>query len=117
MTKENVHNTTTYTQRQNDHTITPTNKQSYWIMGKYRDFIENNENVMTKHSTNNLSGRIQHFCTGFGWLVYDGYNIANNKHNPTGAGRAPRTAIGIDHHSNLLLVVVDGCEKWYAIIA
>ena len=124
MTKENVDHKTTRTKtrtktntnqrhQNNDHsnTTATTNKQFYWIMGKYRDFtMNNNNNNLT--TNNNLSGRIQHFCTGFGWLVYDGNNVANNNHNPTGADRAPRTAIGIDHNSNLMLVVVDGCEKW-----
>jgi hypothetical protein len=53
------------------------------------------------------------FVTGFNWLVYDGRIVANNSHNPTGAYQAARTAIGVDWNSTLLLMVSDGCERWY----
>lgn len=53
------------------------------------------------------------FVTGFKWLVYDGTMVANNSQNPTGAHQAARTAIGVDWNSSLLLMVSDGCERWY----
>lgn len=53
------------------------------------------------------------FVTGFKWLVYDGTMVANNSQNPTGAYQAARTAIGVDWNSSLLLMVSDGCERWY----
>jgi hypothetical protein len=53
------------------------------------------------------------FVTGFNWLVYDGTMVANNSQNPTGAYQAARTAIGVDWNSTLLLIVSDGCERWY----
>jgi hypothetical protein len=56
------------------------------------------------------------FVTGFNWLVYDGTMVANNSQNQTGAYQAPRTAIGVDWNSSLLLMVSDGCERWYVII-
>jgi exopolysaccharide biosynthesis protein len=86
-------------------------------MGKYRDFHESTDSGSTLCAEDNTTRRhfgttrtIQHFCTGFGWIVHDGMSIANNSHNPTGANRAPRTAIGLDYDSNLILMVVDGCE-------
>jgi hypothetical protein len=32
----------------------------------------------------------------------------------TGAARAPRTAVGVTGSGRLVVVVADGCEKWYA---
>jgi exopolysaccharide biosynthesis protein len=55
------------------------------------------------------------FVTGFDWLVYNGKNVANTNatiiKNRTGAKRAPRTAVGVDHEGRLLLVVADGCQR------
>jgi hypothetical protein len=91
-----------------------TAKTKQWILGNYRQFITsyNNNN---NNDNSSLVDDIDNFCTGFGWLVYDGQVVANNTINPTGAKRAPRTAIGLDYDGNVLLVVVDGCEKWYVI--
>lgn len=50
------------------------------------------------------------FVTGFGWLVYNGRAVVSDN-NPTGAVKAPRTAIGINPQGELLLLVVDGCQK------
>ncbi|KAG7373071.1 exopolysaccharide biosynthesis protein [Nitzschia inconspicua] len=72
-----------------------------WLLGNYRQ--------LQAQYGSNVS--IDNFCTGFGWLVYRGTVVANNTVNPTGAYRAPRTAIGLDRHGNVLLVVADGCEK------
>ncbi len=81
----------------------------HWVLGEYSQLIR---------SSSPLS--IWDFVTGFGWLVYDGKprvtrssnHSAMKKHNPTGAVRAPRTAVGLDKDSNLMLLVVDGCQNW-----
>lgn len=52
------------------------------------------------------------FATGFNWLVRNGINSAPST-DPTGAKIAARTALGVDAEGNLLVLVVDGCEKWY----
>jgi len=54
---------------------------------------------------------IQHYVTGFDWLVEYGENVVVD--NNTGGKEAPRTAIGVDHQGRLLLMVADGCEHWY----
>jgi Phosphodiester glycosidase len=58
---------------------------------------------------------IVHFVTGFDWLVQDGVNVgtANGRNNTTGAERAPRTSIGVDHRGRLVILVTNGCELWY----
>ena len=85
-------------------------KHRHWIMGQYGQLVR---------SSSSLS--IWDFVTGFGWLVYNGKtrvtsrNSNNNDVNqldPTGAIRAPRTAVGLDKDSNLMLLVVDGCQNW-----
>lgn len=53
------------------------------------------------------------YLTTFGWLVYNGTNVVDdNDNNPTGAHRAPRTAVGVRRDGQLVFVVADGCEKW-----
>ncbi len=87
-------------------------KHRHWIMGQYGQLVR---------SSSSLS--IWDFVTGFGWLVYNGRprvtspNSNNddddvNQLDPTGATRAPRTAVGLDKDSNLMLLVVDGCQNW-----
>jgi Phosphodiester glycosidase len=76
-----------------------TTTENQWVLGNYRQLQD-------------AFVSIDNFCTGFGWLVYHGKMVANNSVNPTGAIRAPRTAIGLDCDGNLMLLVVDGCEKW-----
>jgi len=71
----------------------------YWVMGRYGQLVQSS--VVT----------LWDFVTGFEWLVYDGKACVTHT-NPTGAIRAPRTAIGLDKDSNLMLLVVDGCELW-----
>jgi exopolysaccharide biosynthesis protein len=61
---------------------------------------------------------LQDFVTGFGWLVYQGKSVFEDPYNdtddnPTGADRAPRSAIGIDSHGKVLWLIVDGCQFWY----
>jgi exopolysaccharide biosynthesis protein len=56
--------------------------------------------------------RLQHYVTGFDWLVYNGEDVAMGRNNTTGAVKAPRTAVGIDSEGRLMLLVADGCEKW-----
>lgn len=51
------------------------------------------------------------FVTGFDWLLRDGSLM--NSTDTTGAILSARTAIGVDWQGRLLLMVVDGCEKWY----
>ena len=72
-----------------------------WVLGRYGQW-----NSARRR-------RLWDFVTGFGWLVYNGTVVANNTDNPTGADRAPRTAVGLDWNSNLMILVADGCEKWY----
>jgi hypothetical protein len=86
-----------------------TAKTKQWILGNYRQIISTYNNTNTNSS---LVDDIDSFCTGFGWLVYDGRMVADNTINPTGAKVAPRTAIGLDYDRNVLLMVVDGCEYW-----
>jgi hypothetical protein len=58
---------------------------------------------------------MQDFVTGFGWLVYKGRNVVAEPDDEkrTGAVRAPRTAVGVTDSGRLVVVVADGCEKWY----
>lgn len=56
---------------------------------------------------------LEQFVTGFGWLVYNGESVVDDGNdNPTGIKEAPRTTIGVDNQGRLMLLVVDGCEKW-----
>lgn len=55
------------------------------------------------------SEQIWEFVTGFGWLVYDGSVVVGPSEDEK---KAPRTIIGLDQDSNLISVVVDGCERW-----
>ena len=80
-----------------------------WVMGQYGQLLRSSSRLA-----------IWDFVTGFGWLVYDGKARVTHSHSsnhknhpdPTGAFRAPRTAIGLDKDSNLMLLVVDGCQRW-----
>ena len=83
-----------------------TDGQQYWTLGSYSQIIEKIVDMKLPP--------LWDFVTGFHWLVYDGTPVANNSANPTGAFQAARTVIGLDYDSNLFLLVVDGCEKWYA---
>lgn len=64
------------------------------------------KNVTTLH--------VQDFVTSMdpGWLVYESQNVIQREES-TSSLRAPRTAIGVDQHGNLVLVVADGAEHWY----
>lgn len=80
----------------------------YWVIGRYGQLVPSSTVTLWD------------FVTGFKWLVYNGkprvtypYNIiSTSPPNPTGAIRAPRTAVGLDKDSNLMLLVVDGCQHW-----
>lgn len=73
-----------------------------WILGG----ITNSSEV--------TSLQVEHYMTGFDWLVYEGKVVVKSerrhlrKHH-----RAPRTAIGVDKYGHLLLLVVDGCEACF----
>eukprot|EP00934_Nitzschia_sp_Nitz4_P002931 Nitzschia sp. Nitz4//scaffold12_size214221//192697//193598//NITZ4_001535-RA/size214221-augustus-gene-0.38-mRNA-1//-1//CDS//3329535125//2921//frame0 len=71
-----------------------TNKE--WILGRYQQLS---------------TLEIDHFLTGFDWLIYQGKVVSNSSNNPSGVLRAARTAVGITSTSMLLLMVTDGCEK------
>lgn len=109
--------------------------RSYWISGNYYDIQQRYPKALSA---------IEYFVTGFGWLVYDGQNVADEDNlqttsksgsdvfdNSTYVGektttRAPRTAIGLiprrkrkEEEENILdlfLFVSDGCEKWYVLL-
>ncbi len=76
---------------------------------------------LTKDSTHWVLGTpnrsdvfyLSDFVTGFDWLVRDGAMV--NSTDTTGAVLAARTAIGVDDEGRLLLMVIDGCEKWYVL--
>jgi hypothetical protein len=53
------------------------------------------------------------FVTGMGWLVYDSQNVVVYNVQR----RAPRTAVGVDVDGKLVIVVADGAEHWYALMA
>jgi exopolysaccharide biosynthesis protein len=55
---------------------------------------------------------VQYYLTGFDWLVYQGQPTTTSTGSPN-ENRAPRTAIGLDKHGHLLLLVVDGCEECF----
>jgi hypothetical protein len=100
------------------------NKNNYWVMGTYGQLVSSsststfNKDTMKKKKKK----KIWNFVTGFDWLVYNGKSLVNdnnstinNKINPKTVGsayRAPRTVIGLDQDSNLIILVVDGCEHW-----
>ena len=73
-----------------------------WILGGIRN------------ATESRKLHVQHYVTGFGWLVYDGEivaRLADNRHlRRRHHERAPRTAIGVTQSGRLLVLVVDGCE-------
>jgi exopolysaccharide biosynthesis protein len=71
-----------------------------WVIGR----VESSEQARAL--------RLQHYVTGFEWLVYNGSDVAMGRNNTTGADKAPRTAVGIDSEGRLMLLVADGCEKW-----
>jgi hypothetical protein len=72
--------------------------------------------VVGSLSTREQLDATQDFVTGFGWLVYQGRNVVvePDDEKRTGAARAPRTAVGVTGSGRLVVVVADGCEKWYA---
>ena len=94
--------------------------QNEWILGAYHQFI-------------GLDHIIESFVTGFHWLVYNGTMVAKDSDDPSpgattgntgGSGnknnngkpkvqRAARTAVGVVDDGSLVILVVDGCEKWY----
>lgn len=59
------------------------------------------------------ASNLSDFVTGFDWLVRDGALV--NHTDTTGAVKSARTAIGVDWQGRLVLIVVDGCEKWYVL--
>jgi hypothetical protein len=71
-----------------------------WVIGR----VESSEQARAL--------RLQHYVTGFDWLVYNGSAVAMERNNTTGADKAPRTAVGIESEGRLMLLVADGCEKW-----
>ncbi len=81
-----------------------------WVMGQYGQLVRSSSKL-----------KLWDFVTGFGYLVYDGKprvilprnDSLGNHLDPTGgATRAPRTAVGLDKDLNLMILVVDGCERW-----
>jgi Phosphodiester glycosidase len=89
--------------------------QRHWVLGSYQQ-VTKAALLLGKHHHHHHHSTVSNFVTGFQWLVYEGKSLADNSsshHNPTGADRAPRTAVGLDGESNLLLLSVDGCERWY----
>lgn len=84
--------------------------QSKWVLGK---LVNASQTV-----------GLQHFVTGFDWLVWEGTNVAvvvedrsndsNYNNNETSARvvKSARTAVGIDFDGKLVMLVADGCEKW-----
>ncbi|OEU06104.1 hypothetical protein FRACYDRAFT_256530 [Fragilariopsis cylindrus CCMP1102] len=94
-------------------------KKKYWVMGTYGQLVSTLSSSSSNNSNTNTKKKIWNFVTGFDWLVYNGKSLVNdnnsniNNNNPTMAGRAyraPRTVIGLDQDSNVILLVVDGCE-------
>jgi len=98
--------------------------ESEWILGSYWQFDkireESNKTTAGKknpsHSpSSSWHGSLESFVTGFYWLVYDGVVVAKDDDNGKGTElqRAARTAIGTTSDGSLVILVVDGCEKWY----
>ena len=84
-----------------------------WVLGNYHEII-----AQWHRFYPNLRGHfLRSFVTGFHWLVYNGTVVAKDNDNEGGgAGRIPRaarTAVGVADDGTLVLLVVDGCEKWY----
>jgi uncharacterized protein YigE (DUF2233 family) len=82
--------------------------ESFWVFGKIRTLQEAQQfNLMD-------------FVTGFGWLVYNGHNVAADMSASgrleSGPLRAARSAVGVDSAGRLVLFVSDGCEKWYDVL-
>jgi exopolysaccharide biosynthesis protein len=76
--------------------------EKYWILGGIANASEAKE----------LG--VQYYLTGFDWLVYQGTPTSQNEyHTGKHHDRAPRTAIGVDKHGRLLLLLVDGCEECF----
>jgi len=98
----------------------------YWVMGTYGQLVtslsssSSSLSLYNKTNSNNYLSTnkktLWDFVTGFDWLIYNGKSLVNknnNNSNPTGIDRAPRTVIGLDKDSNLILLVVDGCEHCF----
>jgi Phosphodiester glycosidase len=79
-----------------------------FLLGSYQQFIDGSKSRASHH------GLIQSFITGFHWLVYDGKVVARDDDNGDGsrAQKAARTAIGTTSDGSIVILVVDGCEKW-----
>jgi hypothetical protein len=65
-----------------------------YLFGNYQQFSSEN---------------IWEFVTGFGWLVYNGSVVVGPGEDEK---KSPRTIVGLDNDSNLISVVIDGCERW-----
>ena len=75
-----------------------------WVMGQYGQLVRPSSKL-----------KLWDFVTGFGYLVYDGKpRVTPPYHDSLGnyETRAPRTAVGLDEDLNLMILVVDGCERW-----
>ena len=82
--------------------------RSEFLLGSYQQFMDGSKSRASHH------GFIQSFITGFHWLVYDGKVVARDDDNghESKIQRAARTAIGTTSDGSLVILVVDGCEKW-----
>jgi uncharacterized protein YigE (DUF2233 family) len=82
--------------------------ESFWVFG----------NISTLHEAQQFN--LMDFVTGFGWLVYDGQNVAAEMSDSgrleSGPLRAARSAVGVDSAGRLVLFVSGGCEKWYGVL-
>ena len=81
----------------------------YWMIGPYSELVSTkvpDQEPLVMDS----------FVSGFGWLIHDAKLVvepnSDSDNNPTGALRAPRTAMGITREGRLILFVADGCERW-----
>jgi Phosphodiester glycosidase len=77
------------------------NNCSYWVIGTV-------DSVAHAHALG-----LEQFVTGFDWLVYNGRNVGSSNSSTELSEQAPRTAIGLTTRGHLLLLVADGCERWY----
>ncbi len=85
--------------------------QEEWVLGAYHQIANDNQSFLP-----NLHGRIQSFVTGFHWLVYNGTVVTKGTdydNRQIDVKRAARTAVGVADDGTMVLLVVDGCEKWY----
>jgi Phosphodiester glycosidase len=75
----------------------------YWVIGTV-------DSVAHAHALG-----LEQFVTGFDWLVYNGRNVpvASSNSSTELSEQAPRTAIGLTTRGHLVLLVADGCERWY----